>query len=344
MRISEALIWTTLLISLNAYFVVCEIVLISVRKTKISEWVKAGRRRARLVKFAIKHLKIFLPTIQVGVTVTSIALGLIGSPWLEKFLESLLPIFVRQAVWFPQLVGPLSLISFLILTYFQLVFGELLPKTLTLRKPEKYSLWVIPPLFVFVGLFWPLTWLVNMTTYKIISLLGIKNVFHDRPYSEEEIKMILSHSGKVGEISTTEMEMAYNVFKLKKIKVDTIMIPIDKLIAFENKSTLKQVKNKIAKLGMTYNRYPVYKKTLDNIVGFFHITDLFRSENNEISLAKGNFLRKVLYIHEDETAEKLMVRMKQKEVYLAVVHDDHKKTMGIVSLTDIVDKVLKSRK
>lgn len=343
MGISDALFWTVLLIFLNAYFVVCEVILLSVRKTKINEWIKAGRRRARLIKFAIKNLKIFLPTIQVGVTVTSIALGLIGSPWLAKFLESLLPGFIHNTVFFPQIIRFLSFISFLILTYFQLVFGELLPKTLTLRKPEKYSLWVIPPLFVFVGLFYPLTWIVNITTYKIIALLGIKNVFTERPYSEEEIKMILSQSGRVGEISTVEMEMSYNVFKLKKIKVDTIMIPKEKLIAFENKLSVKQVKKRIAKLGITYNRYPIFRHSLDNIIGFFHITDISRVENEEISLHRAGFLRKVLYVYEDETAEKLMIRMRQKKIYLAVVHDDHKKTLGVVSLTDIVDKIIKDQ-
>lgn len=341
MEISTALIWTVLLILLNAYFVVCEIVLLSSRKTKINELVRAGRRRARLVKLALKNLKIFLPTIQVGVTIMSIALGVIGSPWLGKFLESFLPAFVKQADYFPSIVTFLSLISFFILTYFQLVFGELLPKTLFLRKPERYSLWVIPPLFIFVVIFWPITWLVNITLYKIIGLLGIKNVFTDRPYSEQEIKMILSHSGKVGEISTTEMEIAYNVFKLKRIKVDTIMIQRDKLIAFENNQSLKQIKNKISRLGITYNRYPVFKKSLYNIVGFFHITDLLRAKTDGISLSKSGFLRKVIYTHEDESAEKLMVKLRQKEIYLAVVLDDHRRALGVVSLTDIIDQVVK---
>jgi len=345
MTISTALIWSALLISLNAYFVASEIVLLSVRKTKIAEWVKAGRRRARLVKFALKHVKIFLPTIQVGVTISSIALGLIGSPWLEKLLESLLPTFVKQADYFPSIVASLSLISFIILTYFQLVFGELLPKTLTLRKPEKYSLWLIPPLFLFVGLFWPLTWLVNITTYKIIGLLGIKNIFTDRPYSEEEIKMILSHSGKVGEISNIEMEMAYNVFKLKKIKVATIMIPRGDLVAFESKLTIFAVKKKISELKIIFNRYPVYRRSLDNIIGFFHISDIYRAAltfSDQTSLYKTGLLRKILYTHEDETAEKLIVRMRQKGVYLAVVLNDHKKALGIVSLTDVVDRVVKN--
>ncbi len=338
------LFWVILLIFVNAYFVVCEIVLVSVRKTKIEEMVEKGRRRARLVKFALNNLPNFLTATQVGVTITSIALGLIASPWLEKILESFFPSFIKQADYFPSLVGPLSFISFLILTYFQLVFGELLPKTLALRKPEKYSLWVILPLYLFVFIFQPLIWLVNITTFRIIKLIGIKNIFHDRPYSEEEIKMILSHSGKVGEISTIEMEMAYNVFKLKKIKVDTIMIPKDRLISFENKLTLRQVKNKIAKLGITYNRYPVFRKSLDNVIGFFHITDLFRANDDEISLTKAGFLRKVLYTHEDETAEKLMVRMRQKDVYIAVVLNGDKKALGVVSLTDIIDRMVKNPK
>lgn len=340
-------IWVFLLILINAYFVVCEIILISVRKTKILEMIKTGRKRAYLVRYAHKHLKIFLTTIQVGVTISSIALGLIGAPWMEKFLESILPGFIKQAEYFPQLIGPLSLISFLILTYLQLVFGELLPKTLSLRKPEKYSIWFIPPLFIFVALFWPLSWLVNITTYRIIALLGIKKVFTERPYSEHEIKIILNESGKTGEITTTEMEMAYSVFKLKKIKLNQIMIPKKSLVAFENSETIKQVKLKIDQMKTTFNRYPVYRNDLDNIIGFFHISDLFRADlakKNNSTLTKSKIIKKILYIDEHETAEKLIIKMRQRKIYSAVVIDNNQITKGIVGLTDIVDQMIKNPK
>lgn len=327
---------TILLILLNAYFVVCEIILLSARKTRIDQWVRSGNRRAKLVRHALNNLKTFLPTIQVGVTITSIALGLIGSPWLEKLLEPIFPMLGKAF---------LSFFSFVFLTYAELVFGEMLPKTLTLTKPEAYSLFFIPPLYIFTWFFRPLTFLVNATTYGILGLMGIKKTFTERPYSEQEIKMIMTDSGRTGEISTIEKEMAYNVFKLKRIKVEQIMRPVDDIISFDINSTVAKTKDRIARLTHTYNRYPVYKGSRRNIAGFFHITDLYRKNTRQAelnSLYLSGITRKVLYVTHNQTAKETMAKMLQKKIYLGVVFDKKRsKADGIVSLTDIVDKVIK---
>jgi len=326
-------------ILLNAYFVICEIVLISVRRTKLEEFIRQGDKRALLVKQAIGNLPVFLSASQVGVTLASLALGASVQPVFERILSKFFT-SINSGFFSIINIPIVSLfLAFSIAIYLQLVFGELAPKTAALQKPEKYSLFIIPPLYAFVAIFNPLIWIVTKTTKLILRLIGLKDTY-DRPYSEDEIKMIINYSNKKGIISETEMELANNVFKLKRILVKHIMVPKNDIVSFDGKKPIDEVKQKIIKSKLLYNRYPVYLGSNNNIIGFFHITDVLRLSqqfDEKIELHNLPMMKKLLYVNEEEKVDKLLIKMRRDNVRAAVVVNGKNQSQGLVTFTDILD-------
>jgi len=339
--------WITIvfLIFLNGYFVACEIVLVTARKTKIEEYIKKGKRRAKLVKIALENIGTYLPVTQVGVTLTSIALGIIASPILDVFIKVRLPEFLINFLFVNSQFSLLPYITFLTITYFQLTFGELIPKTIAMRQPERYSLSLIPPLFLISTLFKPLTLIVNLTTHNLLRLFGIKKHFEERPYSEDEIKMILSSSGKDGIISDMENEMTNNIFHLKKVKIKNIMIPRKEIIGFETNELIPDIKEKIVKNKLKFNRYPIYIGNLHNIIGFIHIIDIFGNglnSENKNQVITASMIKRILYFNQRNGADMILLNMKRQEINVGVIVDDNRRTVGLVTMPDIIEQVIKS--
>lgn len=339
--------WITIvfLIFLNGYFVASEIVLVMARKTKIEEYIKRGKRRAKLVKIALENIGTYLPVTQVGVTLTSIALGIIASPILDAFIKIRLPKFLIDFLFINSQFSLLPYITFLTITYFQLTFGELIPKTIAMRQPERYSLNLIPPLFLISILFKPLTLIVNLTTHNLLRLFGIKKHFEERPYSEDEIKMILNSSGKDGIISDMENEMTSNIFRLKKVKIKNIMISRKEIIGFETNELISDIKEEIVKNKLKFNRYPIYIGNLHNIIGFIHITDIFRngsSSESKSQVMTASMIKRILYFNQKDSADIILLSMKRQKIDVGIIIDDDRRTVGLITISDIIEQVIKS--
>jgi len=210
------------LIFLNGFFVASEAALISVRKTHIEDLVRKGVKRAKLVKKALENLNLYISTTQIGSTIASIAIGWVGEPIIHNYLELLFGINISNTNTIAKGIF-IATISVVFITIFHLIFGELAPKTAALREPEKHSLFLITPLFIFTKILSPVSQSLNYLVHILLKMAGFKSQpFIQKPYSEQEIKMILSYGHKDGAISQSEIKLINHIFELKHLRGNQI--------------------------------------------------------------------------------------------------------------------------
>lgn len=346
------------LVLLNGFFVASEFALVAVRKTRVDELVKKGKRRAKLVQKALENLDTYISATQLGITLSSLALGWIGEPAIAHFLEPFFHPFLTSQTAFITSHGVAFLIAFSIITFLHIVLGELAPKTIALQKSEATSLWIIAPLTFFATIFKPFIWFLNQTGIFVVKLLGFATPSeHQDIHSEDEIKMILAQSAAGGAIEKREAEMVYSVLKLGDLPVKQIMIPRTKIIAFEVNTPLYQVV-KIAEKKL-HSRFPVYKNSIDNVVGFVHIKDIYKyvlfdsklkvvrglyrtilKKDKGASILQTKLVREVLEIPESKRIDDVLLDMRKKRVHIAVVNDEYGGTAGVVTLEDVIESLV----
>lgn len=358
MEIIPQLALVFILVFLNGFFVASEFALVAVRKTRIDELVKNGNKSARLVQKAIKNLDTYISATQLGITLASLGLGWLGEPVIAKFLEPYFEIFLSEQIAFVSAHGTAIVIAFSLITFLHIVLGELAPKSIALQKAETTSLWIIRPLSLFATIFKPFIWILNGAGILVLKLIGFKAPSgHQLVHSEEEIKMILAQSAEEGAIEKEEAEMVYRVLKLGDLPVREIMIPRTKIIAFSIETPLKSV-IKTAEENL-HSRFPVYKDSIDNIVGFIHIKEIYKyalsdskqkiveslyktllRKENKARISKTRLIRKILTVSQAQEIDEVLLEMRSKRVHIAVVNDELGGTAGIVTLEDILETLV----
>ena len=334
-----------------------EFSLIAVRKTRIAELVKKGNVSAKLVQKAINNIETFISATQLGITLASLALGWIGEPVIAHFLEPVFSNFLPENVSFITSHGVAFAFAFLIITYLHIVIGELVPKNFALKKAEKTSLWIIAPLSLFTTVFKPFIWFIKKSGFMVLKIIGFKPSSASSVHSEEEIKMILAQSAAGGAIEKEEAEMVYSVLKFGDLPVKQIMIPRSEVIAFDVVTPLEKVV-KIAEHNL-HSRFPVYKESIDKVIGFIHIKDiykqvltdtklnfvsglykLFLKKDQGIRINQTKLMRDILKVKDSKRIDDVLVDMKKMRVHIAVVIDKNRRTIGIVTLEDIIESLV----
>jgi len=263
-----------LLVFLNGFFVASEFALVAVRKTRIDVLVKKGNKPAKLVQKSIAQLDTFISATQLGITLASLALGWIGEPAIARFIEPALHNILPQGAAVITSHSVAFVIAFTIITFLHIVLGELAPKTIALKKAETTSLFIIAPLTLFATVFKPFIWVLNEVGNLVLRLVGFSAPSgRQLVHSEEEIKIILAQSVAEGALEKNEVEMVYSVLKLGDTPVSKVMIPKSKIIAFEKKITIAKILKTTQ--SFQHSRFPIYENTMDNIVGFVHIKDIY---------------------------------------------------------------------
>lgn len=347
-----------LLVFLNGFFVASEFSLVAVRKTRIRELARKGNKAAKRVKKAIANLDTFISATQLGITLASLALGWIGEPVLAHFLEPFFSGFLpnKDAIISSHAVA--ITLAFSAITFLHIVLGELAPKTIALERAEKVSLFIISPLIIFTTIFKPFIWLLNGAGNLVLKLVGFKAPSgHQLVHSEEEIKMILAQSAEGGAIEKKEAEMVYSVLRLGDTLVKDIMIPVFEVVGFEVNTSLEEIIKKADK--NPHSRFPVYKDNLDNVIGFIHIKDIYRvvlknpqvkfithlvsvfaESQRKKKLHQLKVTRNILKLSERDRIDDVLLAMRKKQTHIAVVRDKHGKTLGIVTLEDILENLV----
>ena len=328
------LILQVVLIALNAIFASAEIAVISMNDTKLQKMAKEGDARAkRLVALTEQPTK-FLSTIQVAITLA----GLLGSAFAaENFAGALVAAVQGTGVGIS--VAVLETLAVFIITlvlaYFNLVFGELVPKRVGMKKAEGLALGMSGMLTMVSRFFAPLVWLLTASTNGILKLLGINPEDEDETVSEEEIYMMLEVGAEKGTIDKEETEWIRNVFAFDDTSVDEVCTHRVDVTALGLEESEEEWKETILQSRFTY--YPVYREDQDDIVGVLNTKDYFRLEDRRRENILAKAVEKPYYVPETMKADVLFRNMKKEKKHFAVVLDEYGGLNGVISMHDLME-------
>jgi CBS domain containing-hemolysin-like protein len=318
------IIGTILLVFVNAFFVMAEFAIVKVRDTRIAELAADGRRSAKIADHIVNHLDAYLSATQLGVTVASLGLGWLGA---GAFTELFNLAINKTAA---------AVISFVLVTFITIIFGELVPKSFAIRKAEGATLVVAVPLRWFYLITRPLTWLMYISTKGILTLFRIQPASErDLAHSEEELRMILEASQEVGHIDEVEQILMRRALTFGDRAVGDIMVPRTEMAAFPTSLIIKDAIELFVETNHT--RYPVYEEDVDNIVGYVHVKDIYRAPG---SATLRRLIRPVGFIAETSSIELALQRFQSTRTPLAIVVDEHGGTAGMVTIQDVVEELI----
>jgi len=317
------------LVLLNAFFVAAEYGLVTVRRTRIRELSEEGNRSARAVRRIISEPPRFIAAMQLGVTLTSLAIGALGEPVLRRAFD-------------PAMATLLAIIlAFLIITFFHVVFGELVPNGVALSYSERTALAVSTPVRGFFILFWPLIWVLQHTTEAVLRSLKMKPPGAEADvHSEAELKMLLDRSQEHGEIEHEEQEMVTKVFDFADKEVDEVMVPRPEVVAIS--IDLPPEESLAAMMESPYTRYPVYRGSLDEIVGVLHVRDLFTAlmDQGIAGVDVEKIVRPPFVVPETKSLGELLTDFRSSNQHMAIVVDEYGAMQGIATLEDLLEEIV----
>jgi CBS domain containing-hemolysin-like protein len=317
------------LILLNAFFVAAEYGLVTSRRTRIMELEHEGNRRARTVLRITSDPPRFIAAMQLGVTLTSLGIGALGEQVLAHRFDAVMSTILAVVL------------ALLIVTYLHVVFGELVPKGIALGHAEATALAVSTPVRWFFFVMKPFIWLLEESTNLVLRALHLEPPGAEgEAHSEAELRMLLSSSAEQGEIEHSEQEMLYKVFDFADKEVADVMVPRPEVVAISvalpPEDALKAV------LESPYTRYPVYRESLDDIIGILHIRDLIEAMHDDglgsVDLAA--IVRPAYMVPETKDLAALLGEFRRTNQHLAVVIDEYGSTEGIVTLEDLIEEIV----
>ncbi len=313
-----------LLLVVNAFFVVAEFAIVKVRETRIAELAADGSRRARVADHIVNNLAAYLSATQLGVTAASLGLGWLGAVAFSDLLGTALN---------PTLA---AILAFAIITFITIIFGELVPKSLAIRKAEQSTLAISIPLRWFYVITRPVTWLLYISTVGVLKLFRIEPASEsDLAHSEEELRMILEASQEVGHIDEVEQILMRRALTFGNRTVSDIMVPRTETAFLPTVSTVDEAVAEVEETNHT--RYPVFEEDVDNVVGYVHVKDLYRAPRDS---TLRRLLRPIGFIAETANIEVALKRFQSTRTPMAIVVDEHGGTAGIVTIQDVVEELI----
>ncbi|MHB8755325.1 MAG: hemolysin family protein [Candidatus Acidiferrales bacterium] len=336
------------LVAINAFFAAVEFSFVAVRHSRVRQLVEQGDPRARVVELLIADLGMVISGVQVGITLTSLALGYLGELTLANFLD---PFFSGVPGRYAPLVvhGLALLAAFIFLTALQVVLGELVPKSLSLAHAERVALLVARPFRWFLRTFRWAILLLNAIAGKFVRALGVKlPQSHSAVRSAEELRILVEQAGERGVLEPVEERFIQGAMNLGNVQVREIMVPRPDIHALPSNATLEEVMKVIAITQRS--RIPVYEGNLDHVIGFVHIKDLIwvlldrarRAEEHQppAEFHLRHMLREVLIVPETKPAIELLLELRAHRTGLAMAVDEFGTILGIVTLEDILEQMV----
>lgn len=332
-----SIILLIILIFLNAVFASAEIAVISMNESKLKKLTEEKNKKAIKLTRLTEQPAQFLATIQVVITLA----GFLNSAFAaDYFAEPLVDVFVRLGVPVP--VSVLSSVSVIIITvvlsYFNLVFGELVPKRIAMKKSDSLALSMAGMLYAISKIFTPLVALLTASTNGVLKLMGINPEESDEQVTEEEIRMMLSEGSQQGTIDKSETEIIQNVFDFNDISAEQICTHRIDVTSLDIADTLDTWDGVIFESRHTF--YPVYRENTDNIVGILNTKDYFRSERKSKQQVIKTCLDKPWFVPENMKANVLFQKMKASRKYIAVLIDEYGGMSGLITLHDLIEALV----
>ena len=323
---------------LNGFFVAAEFGLVKLRQTRVRSLAKINGVRGRLLATVHTHLDSYLSACQLGITLASLGLGWIGEPAFARVIE---PLLMQVGVESEKLIHGISFFfAFFTISFLHIVIGELAPKSMAIRMPERVSLWTAPALYLFYWAMFPIIWVLNKSANTVLSWLGL-DAGHgqDAHYSPEELKMILRGSHASKKLTPDEWSIMAQMLDFGDLEISDLMRPINEVVAMYKDASLEE--NMATAARNRFSRYPYMDSDGETVLGTLHLKDLFLAQQSGKSLQDlGKHLRHVEYVPPTMPALELFRRFRKGAPHFAMVGYRDSKPVGFLTLDNLLSALV----
>ena len=328
-----------LLILINAFFACSEIAVVSLNEKKIEKLADDGNKKAAKILSMLKNPEKFLSTIQISITLA----GFLGSAFAADNFAGKLSSWVCNDLKFTALsektVGTLSIIVVtLLLSYVTLVLGELVPKRIAMKKPEKVAMFVCGVISAASVIARPVVWLLSASTNGVLRLIGIDPKSEDEEVTEEEIRLMVDAGEEDGNIEQNEKEMIENIFEFNNITAADVMVHRTEMTAVNIADTVDTILQTIKETG--FSRFPVYEDNIDNIVGILSTRNFLLNVCADNPKKLKELTYEPYFVPESVRADALFSDMQSKNCHMVVVLDEYGGTSGLVTMEDLLEEIV----
>lgn len=339
--IPQQLLIQFILILLNAFFAAGEIALLSLNGNKLRKMAENGDKKASKLLKLVEEPSGFLSTIQVGITLA----GFLGSAFAAENFSGYIVTWITKDLGFHQLpiklIGTLSTITVtIILAYFTLVLGELVPKRIAMQRPYLVAKIVCQPVSIVAIIMRPVVWFLSKSTNAFLRLLGLRTEAEEENVTEEEIRMMVELGSQTGTIDETEEEWIQNVFRFDDIDIDTIMTRQSDIVSISKDETSENIWNIFAETG--FSRLPVYGEDEDDMIGILNAKAFLLNESQEHGHKKPwqQLLKQPYFVPDSLKADTLFEEMQRRKEHIALVVDEYGQVTGLVTLEDLLEEIV----
>ena len=334
-RILFQLLFLAFLTLVNAFFAGAEMAVVSVNKNRIKVLADEGSKRAALLQTLFEDSTKFLSTIQVAITLAGFFSSASAATGISQVLGG----------WIAQFGIPYSntiaiVVVTIILSYFTLVFGELVPKRIALQKAEAFSLFVVQPIYIISKILSPFIKLLSLSTNGFLHLIGMKTENLEEAVSEEEIKKMLETGSENGVFNEIEKEMINSIFSFDDKTAKDVMVPRREVFAIDIEEPLEKILDEI--LETRHSRIPVYEEQIDNIIGILQVKDVMiearKKSFEEVDIRA--LLKEAFFVPDGKSTDELFREMQKTKNRMAVLIDEYGGVSGILTVEDLVEEVM----
>jgi putative hemolysin len=323
------------LIAANAFFAAAEIAVVAVRKTRLQELVDAGKAGARSAYALRERPEQFLATVQIGITVVGATAAAFGGSRIAAHLAPLL----ARLPWIAPEAEQISLgIVIVLISYFSIVIGELVPKSLALRAAERYALLVARPLLLLSRVATPLVRFLTASSNLILKPFGDRTTFTETRFSAEELQQMVEEATRSGSVHPDAGEIASRALDLPELTAADVMVPRQQVVMLPRGALPQEIRRIL--LEQTHSRLPVYDGSIDNVVGYISIKDVLAVAWEHQLIILDDVMRPAHFVPESKRAVDLLREMRARHVPFAIVVDAHGGTSGIVTLEDLLEELV----
>ena len=332
------IILQVVLILVNAFFAGTEMAVVSLNATKLRKLEEEGDKTAAKLLKMVEDSSAFLSTIQVAITLS----GYLGSAFAAENFAPVLSSWLYNDLWFQLIslsaLNGIAIIITIILSYFTLVFGELVPKRIALQKSYQWAKMACGIIRGLAVVLRPVIWLLSVSVNGVLRLLHMKVEAEEENVTEDEIRMMVDLGGEKGAIDEDEQEWIQNVFDFGDSSVRESMTPRSDMDALDIESTDQEILEMIQETGRS--RFPVYEESVDTILGILNVRDYLLDRNAGKNTPLKDLLRPATFVPETMKADNLFKEMQKEKVHIAVVVDEYGGTEGIITMEDLLEEIV----
>ncbi|MDQ2974310.1 MAG: hemolysin family protein [Acidobacteriota bacterium] len=328
-----------ILVALNAFFVASEFALVSVRRARLESRAAAGSRNARAALRLLDSPTIFISAVQFGITLASLALGWIGEPTVASLLQPIASSIASEGRAGSVAHVMAIVIAFSAITFLHIVLGELMPKMVALERAERIALFCSRPLRIFAKVFSAPLWVFNSVGSALGRLIGLKSTLdHAAVYTETELRQLIDVARDSGYLRAEERRLIHRVFEFSDTLVREAMVPRTEMAAVSADSSFEQITKAFHRYG--YSRLPVYRESLDNVIGFIHSKAVMPYLLCPEKFRLEDVLQPPLYVVDTARLEDVLRQMQKAKAHFGFVVDEHGGLEGVITLEDLLEEIV----